>query len=218
MSSFGIVAEMKNPRLFGRMMAVSIFFLTVVYLIIGCVVYYYCGQYVASPALGSAGTLLKKVCYGIAIPGLLASLTIFVHLCGKNVFVRILAGSKHLTANSAVHWTTWLSCTFGSVMLGYIIASAIPIFGSLISFIGALICPLVCILPYCVMWWHDHWRGKTTEERKRGWTTPLAILNLVIFVVGWFLLIAGTYGAVVDLINTTVDNGPWTCADNSGSV
>lgn len=71
---------MKDPRQFSRMMVVSVIFLTVVYLLIGGIVYGYCGQYVASPALGSAGHTLKKICYGIAIPGLLASLTLFTHV------------------------------------------------------------------------------------------------------------------------------------------
>ena len=35
---------------------------------IGITVYYYSGQYVASPALGSAGVLLKRVAYGVSIP------------------------------------------------------------------------------------------------------------------------------------------------------
>lgn len=37
------------------------------YLAIGVTVYYYSGQYVASPALGSAGVLLKRVAYGVSL-------------------------------------------------------------------------------------------------------------------------------------------------------
>jgi hypothetical protein len=48
--------------------------------VIGVVVYYYCGSYVASPALGSAGVTMKKVCYGLALPGLLATTTITIHV------------------------------------------------------------------------------------------------------------------------------------------
>ncbi|KAF5334265.1 hypothetical protein D9611_014576 [Ephemerocybe angulata] len=214
---FGIVSEMKEPRKYARMMVVSIKFITVLYLVIGSVVYFYCGQYIAQPALGSAGVVLKKVCYGIAIPGLLASLTIFVHVSGKNMFVRILAGSKHLQSNSITHWATWLGCTGAATIGGYIIASAIPIFGSLISLIGAIICPLVCIIPYTLMWWHDHWRYVPVGERT-GRRVFVAVVNAVFFVVGVFLMAGGTYGAVVDLVNTTAVNGPWTCADNSGSV
>ncbi|KAL1408875.1 hypothetical protein Q8F55_005689 [Vanrija albida] len=214
---FGIVSEMRDPRQFVKPMVLSIFFLTAVYLIIGSTVYHFCGQYVASPALGSAGPLLKKVCYGLAIPGLLASLTIFTHLCGKNLFVRILHGSPHLSKSTPTHWITWLLCTAGSVIVGYIIASAIPIFGSLIGFIGALICPNVCIVPYVFMWFHDNWRMVPADERTTR-TKVMAGLNILLLTIGAFLTVAGTYGAVVDLINTTVDQKPWSCNDNSGSV
>jgi hypothetical protein len=45
--------------------------------------YYFCGQYVAFPALGSAGVLVKKIAYGIALPGLLVTLIIYTHVsCG----------------------------------------------------------------------------------------------------------------------------------------
>jgi amino acid permease len=214
---FGIVSEMKNPRVYARSMVASVFFLTVVYLIIGSVVYSFAGKYVASPALGTAGPLLKKVCYGIAIPGLLASLTIFSHLAGKNLFVRILKGSYHLNHSTKTHWITWLSCVFASVIVGYIIASAIPIFGTLISLIGALVCPLVCFIPYNLCWLHDNWRlsNVRTTKRRMG-----LYLNCLLLVLGTFLLVAGTYGAIMDLIDVTKGpiGKPWGCADNSGSV
>lgn len=54
--------------------------MTALYIAIGVVVYYYCGSYVASPALGSAGALMKKVCYGLALPGLLASVVLVTHV------------------------------------------------------------------------------------------------------------------------------------------
>lgn len=38
-------------------------FITSFYIIIGSVVYWYAGQYVASPALGTAGTLFKRIGY-----------------------------------------------------------------------------------------------------------------------------------------------------------
>ncbi|BEJ10830.1 hypothetical protein CspHIS471_0102520 [Cutaneotrichosporon sp. HIS471] len=214
---FGIVSEMKNPKVYARSMVASVFFLTTVYLIIGSVVYTFAGQYVASPALGTAGALLKKVCYGIAIPGLLASLTIFSHLAGKNLFVRILSGSYHLNHSTKTHWITWLSCVLGSVLVGYVIASAIPIFGTLISLIGALICPLVCFFPYNLMWIHDNWRLShvRTTKRRMG-----LYLNILIIILAAFLFAAGTYGAIMDLISVTKKpiGKPWGCSDNSGTV
>lgn len=219
---WGIVSEMRDPRRYAPMMVLSVCSLTVVYLIIGSVVYYYCGQYVASPALGSAGLLMKKVCYGISIPGLLASLTIFTHICGKTIFVRIMKGSRHLAANTVTHWVAWLGCTFGSVLIGYIIASAIPNFGSIIGLVGALFCPIVCIIPYTFMWWHLNLRfssvraftasfGELTFRKKIAF-----FVNLLFCLLGFFLLAAGTYASALDLRATTSKSKPWSCENNSG--
>jgi hypothetical protein len=52
---------MKDPKHYFRSMYACQTVVTLCYLIIGSIVYHYCGEYVASPALGSAGPLLKKV-------------------------------------------------------------------------------------------------------------------------------------------------------------
>lgn len=78
---FAIAAEMREPRLYTRAVFICQGLVTAVYLTVGCVVYYYCGSYVASPALGSAGTTIKKVSYGFALPGLIATTTIVTHVC-----------------------------------------------------------------------------------------------------------------------------------------
>jgi amino acid permease len=77
---FSIVSEMRNPQDFTKSLVWAQSIVCVVYLVVGTVVYYYCGSYVASPALGSAGVLMKKVCYGLALPGLVASCMLFVHV------------------------------------------------------------------------------------------------------------------------------------------
>lgn len=41
---------------------------TVMYLVTALVMYHYAGPNVQSPALSSAGPLMKKICYGLAIP------------------------------------------------------------------------------------------------------------------------------------------------------
>ncbi|KAL1405138.1 hypothetical protein Q8F55_008761 [Vanrija albida] len=214
---FGIASEMREPRKFTRAMVASIGFLTTVYLVVGVVVYEYCGQYVASPSLGSAGPLLKKICYGIAIPGLLASMTLFTHMAAKNIFVRALTGSRHLAANTPTHWAAWLGITLACAVIGYIIASAIPIFDSLISIIGALVVPTLSVIPYTFMWWHDNYRFVPPPQRTLRKRLHL-YLNIVILAVALFLTAAGTYGAVDDLRRTTNNSKPWTCHDNSGTV
>lgn len=77
---FSIVSEMRDPRHYTRALLICQSVVTATYLSIGCVVYYYCGSYVASPALGSAGQTVKKVSYGFALPGLIVTTTLVTHV------------------------------------------------------------------------------------------------------------------------------------------
>ncbi|KAL1404901.1 hypothetical protein Q8F55_008512 [Vanrija albida] len=219
---FNIISEMRDPRGYTTAMASSIGLMTVVYLVIGNVVYHFTGQYVSSPSLGSAGPLMKKVCYGIALPALFASLTIVTHIQSKHVFVRILSSpsrQRHLVSNSWTHWLTWCATLVGSSLIAYVIASAVPNFGSIISLIGALIVPSAAIIPYPLMWWHDNWRFRTSDERREPKRQLAFVVNLIIVAVGIFITGAGTYSAVMDIMaSTAAGAGPWTCADNSNSV
>lgn len=92
---FPIVAEMRNPKDYRKALVVSQSCVTCVYTAIGVVVYYYCGSYVASPALGSAGTLMKKICYGIALPGLLVTAVLIGHV--SSFLIRMLTEIVTLT-------------------------------------------------------------------------------------------------------------------------
>ncbi|KAH7011006.1 transmembrane amino acid transporter protein-domain-containing protein [Ilyonectria destructans] len=216
---FPIVAEMRDHRHFTKALLLCQTAITLVYLVIGIVVYYYCGSYVASPALGSAGSLIKKISYGIALPGLLASSTLSTHLSSKHIFVRILRGSKHLSANTFVHWATWLGCVSGVAVTAYCIASGIPVFGGLVSLIGALFGTLMCFQPLGGMWFYDNWKGN--ERRGSSKWYLLVALNASLIIVGTFLTIAGTYGTIVGIIDSYKADGgskAWACADNSNSV
>ena len=65
---FSFISELKDPKEFPR----ALFLLqgtdTLMYIIVGVVVYRYAGADVSSPALGSTGPIVKKVAYGIALP------------------------------------------------------------------------------------------------------------------------------------------------------
>lgn len=77
---FNIISEMRDPRLYNRALWICQVVVTVIYIVVGTVVYYYCGSYVASPALGSAGVVIKKISYGFALPGLCVSATLLLHV------------------------------------------------------------------------------------------------------------------------------------------
>ncbi|KAL6407960.1 amino acid transporter [Ilyonectria robusta] len=216
---FSIAAEMRDPRHYSRSLMICQSVVTATYISIGCVVYYFCGSYVASPALGSAGSTMKRVCYGLALPGLIVTTTLVIHLPGKYLFIRFLRGSKHLTANSMVHWATWLSCTGGITVIAYLIASGIPVFGGLVSLIGALLGTLMSFQPMGCMWLYDNWTpGK--QDRTLKWTL-MVCWSVFVVLSGTFLMVAGTYGSIVSIIDTYEKSGgsaAWSCADNSNSV
>jgi hypothetical protein len=128
---------MRDQRYGFRVIWFGHLIVTAVYIAIGTVVYWYCGIYVASPALGSAGALMKRISYGLALPGLFVTICIYLHvrsannivkdyadrqLPSKYIFLRLMKGSPHLTSNSFTHWAVWLSCTATCAIIAYIIA------------------------------------------------------------------------------------------------
>lgn len=133
------------------------------------------------------------------------------------MFVRALRNSKHLTSNSMFHWISWLSCTFGVTIISYCIASGIPVFGELVSLIGALFGTLMCFHPMACMWLYDNWNNKV---RGTKWSFLVGV-NIFILVGGSYLLVSGTYGAVKGIMAAYKISGgsaAWSCADNSNSV
>ncbi|KAF2017950.1 hypothetical protein BU24DRAFT_368148, partial [Aaosphaeria arxii CBS 175.79] len=216
---FAIVSEMREPRHYTRSLIICQASMTAIYITIGTVVYFYCGSFVASPALGSAGDTMKKVCYGLALPGLIVTTTLVIHFPAKYFFIRFLRGSQHLSRNTPIHWMTWLGCTAAITIIAYIIASAIPVFGGLVSLVGALFGTLMSFQPMGCMWLYDNWsKGKTQKTTK--WMLMVCWCAFVI-ISGTFLMIAGTYGSIVGIMDSYKVSGgsaAWSCADNSNST
>lgn len=74
---FGLIAEMERPQDFPKALCMLQIFEIALYVAAAIVIYYYVGDDVASPALGSAGPIMKKVAYGIAIPTVCSQFLIF---------------------------------------------------------------------------------------------------------------------------------------------
>lgn len=65
---FGFIAEMKEPKDFPKSLCVLQIVEIALYVAVAVVVYYYAGDSVSSPALGSMGPILRRVAYGVALP------------------------------------------------------------------------------------------------------------------------------------------------------
>ncbi|ODN77461.1 hypothetical protein L202_04638 [Cryptococcus amylolentus CBS 6039] len=218
---FNVIAEMKNPRDYNKAMGICQTFVLSCYLILGCTIYHFCGEYIASPALGSAGPLMKKVCYGLALPGLIVSAVLNTHLPAKYVFVRVMRNSRHLSANTITHRVVWVSCVIGSCVTSFVIAEGIPVFSDLISLIGALIATPNCIVFEGMMFIYDlRINPDKYPNRNKWWHKGLEVMNWVVMIgLGLFATVAGTYAAAVTIradVSAGSTTQPFSCADNSG--
>ncbi|KAL2837697.1 transmembrane amino acid transporter protein-domain-containing protein [Aspergillus pseudoustus] len=215
-----VMAEMKQPKDYDKAVYVCMGFVTASYLAFTMVMYYWCGQWIASPSLGSAGPVLKKVSYGIAFPGLIVSGCLYVHVPAKYLFVRILRNSEHLQKSSWIHWATWLSCTSICSILAFILASAIPIFNYILALVGSVCyAPLTISLPG-LLWVFDHWHPSSWKES--SWQRKAALVfHLGLILLGLFMMVSGTYSVALQIRNAyaqgTIDSA-FSCADNSGTV
>ncbi|CAI7672150.1 unnamed protein product [Penicillium pancosmium] len=211
-----IISEMRNPKDYKKALYPCMALVTASYLAFSLVVYRWCGQWVASPSLGSAGQTVKMVSYGVALVGLVASATIYLHVGAKYLFVRILGNTRHLQSNSVTHWGTWLGCTIILGAISFVLAEAIPIFNYLIALVGSLcFAPLAICLPG-LLWLHDHGnyrKGSLMQKVK-------FILHIGMVLLGLFILVGATYGVIIQIKAAYADGtigSTFTCADNSNS-
>lgn len=138
-----VMCEMRNPS---KDYTPAIIWLNAIavplYVIIGCVVYKLSGQYVVSPALGSAPGVASKVAYGILIPTMLGSGLVFGHTAIKymyNVMMdNVIKSPRKLTENTFITWGVWLGCGTLFWAVAFVFANAIPAFNSILSISSAL--------------------------------------------------------------------------------
>lgn len=216
LSSFiPVISEMRRPQDYNKALYWCMGLVTAAYLSFSLVVYRWCGMYVASPSLGSAGKTLEKVAYGIGLLGLLASGMIYLHSAAKYLFVRILRDSRHLQERTVTHWAVWFSCSIGLGVISFILASAVPIFNYLIALVGSLAFAPIALMLSAVLHLYDNWGDIRTGSvlAKVEW-----VFNVVLFFLGAFFCVSGTYGVVLlikDAYASGMIGGAFSCANNA---
>ncbi|KAL5044255.1 hypothetical protein BDW71DRAFT_209467 [Aspergillus fruticulosus] len=137
-----------RPQVFTRSLACGQSFIVITGITIAFIIYGKVGQFLASPALGSASPLIMKISYGIALPGLVVSAVLYSHIAVKYCFVHILRGTPDLQSNTVKHWTV----RAGSILVG---APVSPEFTNIIP--GFMILFFLAVKP-----------GKAIEGVRRG--------------------------------------------------
>ncbi|KAL4891198.1 transmembrane amino acid transporter protein-domain-containing protein [Aspergillus ambiguus] len=209
---FGFLSEMEDPREFPKSLAMLQIGDTSLYIVVAFVIYCYAGPDVASPALSSAGPVMKKVAYGLAIPTVIIAGVIFGHVACKYIYVRIFRGdgSHHMHQRSVLAIGSWIGIALAVWVIAWVIAESIPVFNELLSLICALFGSWFSFgLP--AMFWFYMNKGLWFSSVKK---TLLTILNLIILGIAFAICGLGLYVSG-DAINKSSATASWTCANNA---
>ncbi|KAL3496057.1 transmembrane amino acid transporter protein-domain-containing protein [Aspergillus germanicus] len=240
---FSISAEMKKPELFTRSLIWGQSFIVITGITIASIVYGKVGQYLASPALGSAGPLIKKISYGIALPGLVVTAVLYSHIAAKYCFVRLLRGSPDLQSNTPKHWVVWVGSMLATVAFGFVIVGVVPFFDNFLSLVGALVNPILTnIIPgFMILFFvavrpakvgegvsyggaaeilsAREWLPRALKAYRNGWKETAAVaLAMFMLLTGSVIIVGGTYATVISIQASYAEgsvSGVFSCADNS---
>ncbi|KAF2117741.1 transmembrane amino acid transporter protein-domain-containing protein [Lophiotrema nucula] len=185
------IAEMKNPRdfpkalLFMQIMAVSF------YMLIAAVIYYYAGPYVASPALGSAGPIVRKVAYGLAMPTIVIAGVANGSVVTKYVYIRVWRGTNVIHETSFKSIGSWIGICAATWTTSWLIAEAIPNFNILLGLIGSLLGSWISYGIPAALWLYMN-KGRMFSTRSK---ICLTILNVGIVILGALICILGMWSS-----------------------
>ncbi|TVY15954.1 N amino acid transport system protein [Lachnellula arida] len=208
---FSFMDEMHRPQDFIK----SIWSLGIIeifiYTLTGALIYAFVGPNVQSPALLSAGPTISKIAFGVALPVIFISGSINGTVVARYLHGRIYKDSVVRFINTKKGWITWLALLAFLTIIAWVIAEAIPFFSDLLSIMSALFISGFTFYFPAMMWFMLIKKGKWYAREN----LLLSFVNAAVFVIGMITLVAGTYSAIVDIMDQykkgTV-HAPFTCA------
>jgi hypothetical protein len=168
-----------------------------IYTLTGSLIYLFVGQSVESPALLSAGPLLSRIVFGIALPVIFISGSINTTVVCRYIHGKVFANSSTRYINSAKGWVSWLGLVSMVTLLAWIIAEAIPVFSDILSISSSLFVSGLSYYIPPVLWFVLLKKGHWYERHN----LKVAMCNLVVFGIGIVILGCGTYASVAQLVS-----------------
>ncbi|KAF5666557.1 neutral amino acid permease [Fusarium circinatum] len=195
-AQFSFMSEMHTPADFTKSIVTLGLTEIVLYTITGSVIYVFVGQEVQSPALLSASPLVSKVAFGIALPVIYISGSINATVACRFIHGRLYKNTITRFINTRKGWITWLAVVAFVIFLSWVIAEAIPFFSELLGICAALFISGFSFWIPPIMWFfllkEGNWYDKHNVKR--------AACNCIVFVVGFFVFIAGTYASIDQIL------------------
>ncbi|KAK3307318.1 transmembrane amino acid transporter protein-domain-containing protein [Chaetomium strumarium] len=192
---FSFMDEMHTPRDFSKSIVALGVFEIILYTITGALIYAFVGPSVASPALLSAGPLVSKIAFGIAIPVIFISGSINTTVVARYIHGRVYKNSITRYINTPTGWATWIALVAALTLASWVIASAIPFFSDLLSITSSLFVSGFTFYFPAIMWFMFIKEGSWYEGRN----LILSAANVLSFAVGMIMLGVGTYASVWDI-------------------
>lgn len=210
---FSFMDEMHTPKDYVKSIWALGIIEIFIYTITGALIYAFVGVDVKSPALLSAGTLMSKVAFGIALPVIFISGSINTTVVGRYIHGRVYKDSVIRFINTKMGWMTWLALITFITIIAWIIAEAIPFFSDLLAISSALFISGFTFYFPAMMWFMLLKEGNWYSKENLG----SAIANALCFIIGMITLVAGTYAAIDDIIRQFND-GSLRSAFSCGAV
>ncbi|KAI3232134.1 hypothetical protein DTO012A9_4217 [Penicillium roqueforti] len=207
---FGLLAEMEEPRDFPKALVMLQTFEIVFYVVAAVVIYYYVGQEVTSPALGSAGPIMKKVAYGIAIPTIIGAGVVNGHIGLKYIYVRMFRGTDRMQKRDLVAIGSWVGIGLACWVIAWVIADAIPVFSDLLSLISSLFASWFSYGLGGVYWLSIN-KGKWFSSPRK---IALTVVNLCVILIGGCMCGLGLYVSG-KAIHDDSSNDSFSCGNNA---
>jgi len=207
---FSFISEMKNPNDFPKALVTLQVTDTLMYFLVAMVIYAYGGSQVDSPALGSAGKVVGKVAWGLAIPTIIVAGVIYGHVASKYIYVRIFRGTKHMSKRTFLAVGSWMAITLTLWVIAWIIAESIPNFNDLLALISSLFAAWFTYGISGIFWLFLNYGQYTKNWRK----ICLTVANIGLFAMGAGICGMGLYASGYSIANEP-GGSSWTCKSNA---
>ncbi|KAF7555304.1 hypothetical protein G7Z17_g2298 [Cylindrodendrum hubeiense] len=209
---FSFMDEMHTPKDFMKSIWANGAMQVLIYTLTGALCYAFIGSTVQSPALLSAGPLISKIAFGIALPVIFISGSINTTVALRYVHGRLYKNSIHRYINTPQGWASWIGIVTVFTIIAWVIAETIPIFSDLLSLCSALFVSGFSFYIPGIMWFAILCKGKWYAREN----IIMSIGSIIAFIIGVVVLVGGTYSTIDDIIHLTStgsNHAPFTCRD-----
>jgi hypothetical protein len=209
------IGDMARPQDFPKALYSSMAAELILFSTCGAIVYAHTGVgLTTAPAYGSLIEKYAKPAAALVLPTVIIVGILYSLVTSRAIMFQIFPEkSIHRQQHTVRGWSVWVAIVTGTWIIAFIIGESIPFFSDLLSLICSLFDSWFGFLLIAGCFFQLYWRKK----RERTFIDHVEVgINVLMLVVGLFLLGAGTYASVQSIINSYnigAIKTPFTCVN-----